>query len=105
MKKILGFGLILMSTAVFIGCTSTTDNTNLRNANTNTGYMASNVNSATPLPAYTPAAVNNSMTNVNTKPTMNSNMKPVSNANMKPAPNTKSNSTMGSNTKVNKNGY
>ncbi len=75
MKTIAGLGLSLIITAGFFGCTSTgTNNANLRNANSNTGYMVSN----TPMPMATAAPMSTPMTN-----SMNSNMKPPMNSNMK----------------------
>ncbi len=100
MKKIIGLGLLLVSTSAFIGCTTTEGNTNLRNANSNTGYVVSNANAATPMPAYTPATVTNTTMNSNMKPVTNSNMKPVVNSNM----NSNANSNMGNKTKANKEG-
>ena len=75
MKTIAGLGLSLIITAGFFGCTSTgTNNVNLRNANSNTGYMVSN----TPMPMATAAPMSTPMANSS----MNSNMKPPMNSNM-----------------------
>lgn len=77
MKNVLGFGLSLLITAGFMGCNSTEGNTNLRNANTNTGYMAPNSNASSPVP--TSSRMMNSNMGNNTKPGMNAN----SNMNLK----------------------
>ena len=75
MKTIAGLGLSLIITAGFFGCTSTsTNNANLRNANSNTGYMTSN----TPLPMATAPPMSTPMTNSS----INSNMKPATNSKM-----------------------
>ena len=83
MKKIMGLGLLLIITAGLFGCTSTgTNNANLRNTNTNTGYMTNNANMASPMPAATTAPAMNSNMGSNMKSGMNSNMKSNMNSNM-----------------------
>ena len=88
MKTIIGLGLSMMITAGLMGCTSTEGNANLRNANSNTGYMMSNQNAnmASPMPMSTPSTMMNS--------NMGSNMKPGMNSNMKSNPNSTMNSNM-----------
>lgn len=104
MKTIVGLGLSFTLTAAFMGCTSTEGNTSLRNANANTGYVVSNSNAATPMPAYTPAPATNSTMNSNMKPAANSNMKPMMNSNTKPMANSAMKSNVGNSMRSNKEG-
>lgn len=96
MKTITGLSLSLLLTAGLVGCTATGNNANLRNTNTNTGYLSNNANmmSSTPAPAAQP--MSSPMTDSNMKPGMtNSNMKPgMTNSNMNMKPTMNSNSKM-----------
>ena len=83
MKKIFGFGLFAIISGGLMGCTTTDGNANLRNANSNTGY----VTNATPTPAMT------------SSPMMNSNMN--GNSNMKTGMNTNSHNNSNMNSKTN----
>ncbi len=71
MKTIIGLSLLLAIIGGLMGCTSNANNANLRNTNTNTGYLTN----VTPTPMSTAS------------PMMNSNM----NGNMKSSSNMKSN--------------
>lgn len=97
MKKIMALGLFITA-AGLTGCQQTaTNNTNIRGANTNTGYVTTNNNIPTP----TPMTAASPMSNSNMSPTggqkMDPNMKAPMNSNM----NKNMNSKM-SNTQMNK---
>jgi hypothetical protein len=71
MKKIIGFGLSLMISGGLIGCTTTSNNANLRGANTNTAYVVNNANVAN---AVNSRAANANMSNANANSKSNGNM-------------------------------
>ena len=77
----MGFGLLLMITLGFMGCNSTEGNTNMRNTNTNTGYLANNSNVSSPIPTSSP--MKNSNMGDNAKSGMNANSNRGSNINSK----------------------
>ena len=92
MKRTIGLGLALMITGSMIGCTTTDGNANLRNVNSNTGYLTS---SPTPIAASTPVTnYNSAATNTSVNVNHSSNMNPMHNsaANTKTNSNTKGNS-------------
>ena len=70
MKKIIGLGLSLMISGGLIGCTTTSNNANLRGANTNTAYVVNNANVANAVNARS-TNTNASNANANSKPNAN----------------------------------
>lgn len=84
MKTFLGLATFLMFIAGYMGCSTTANNANLRNTNTNTGYMVND--SKIPMPAASsPIAnsnMNNSKMNTNLKPAVNSKMNTNANEKM-----------------------
>jgi hypothetical protein len=68
MKKIIGFGLSLIISGGLMGCTTTSNNANLRGANTNTAYVVNNANVANA------RAANTNASNANANSRANANM-------------------------------
>ena len=93
MKRTIGLSLALMIGSSMMGCTTTDGNANLRNANSNTGYLTS---SPTPMATSTP------VTNYNSVAT-NSSMNANHGSNMNSAHNSAANTKTNSNTKGNSN--
>lgn len=105
MKKIMALSLLIVAGGVTACESTTSNNANLRGANTNTGYMSNNANTASPMPMSSPSQMMNS----NMSPTggMNNNMKSDSdmkkpmNSNIKAPMNSNMNKNM--NSKMNRN--
>ena len=86
MKTILSLATVLIITGGLMGCNTIANNANLRNANSNTGYLVNNSNMASPIPA---ATVTPSSSNIG--------------SNMGRIPNTNSNHNSNTNTQTNTN--
>ncbi len=84
MKTIIGCGLSLLITVGFMGCNSTEGNTNLRNMNTNAGYVVPSANSSSPQRTSSPMMNSNMGNKPKSGMNANSNMNSKTNNNGKP---------------------